>query len=150
MKQGCLLSPSLFNLYINDLIEFISLELGIECGKYANIPILAYADDIVLLAPSADSLQMLLNVLQSWCSSNGIKVNSDKTKVMHFRKQHRPRSKSVLLFNNEPLDYCQEYKYLGLWVNEHLKVNAMLQRVSLSSKLVACIMIHSITYTTLW
>ena len=77
VKQGCLLSPSLFNLYINDLIDLVSSELGIQCGKYANIPILAYAEDIVLLAPSADSLQTLLNVLQSWCTSNGIKVNSD-------------------------------------------------------------------------
>ena len=72
VKQGCLLSPSLFNLYVNDLLVSLSMsEHGIDCDG-CKIPALAYADDIVLLASNPQELQTLINVTQSWCLRNGI------------------------------------------------------------------------------
>ncbi len=66
LKQGCLISPILFNLYINDLaIEIKQLNKGIiingEC-----VSILMYADDICLLASSERDLLEMLQVLKSW------------------------------------------------------------------------------------
>ncbi len=50
LKQGCIISPQLFNLYINDLIEEIqNLGLGIPTDEDL-ISMLLYADDIALLA----------------------------------------------------------------------------------------------------
>ena len=62
-KQGGLLSPYLFARYIRDVISEI-VNMGIGC-KISGISynILAYADDIVLLAPSWRALQMLINCL---------------------------------------------------------------------------------------
>ena len=63
VTQGCGLSPTLFAIYINDLIE---LNCGIDVGD-AHINLFLYADDIVLLSESAEDMQSMLNVLHVWC-----------------------------------------------------------------------------------
>ena len=66
LKQGCSLSSILFNLYINDLIIKInSLDIGIEIDG-ENVGILAYADDVVLLAENEHELQLLINELNTF------------------------------------------------------------------------------------
>ena len=61
VKQGDVLSPSLFSLYINDLaFEIKNANLGIHLNDLT-VGILLYADDIVLLAESEDDLQNMLN-----------------------------------------------------------------------------------------
>ena len=42
--------------------------------------------------------------------------NRDKTKIMHFRTKRRAQSKFDFKFNGNSLEYCKEYKYLGLWI----------------------------------
>jgi hypothetical protein len=44
-----------------------------------------YADDIALLSKSEDDLQKMLNIFYSWCRKWRMKVNINKTKVIHFR-----------------------------------------------------------------
>ena len=81
LKQGCSLSSILFNLYINDLIIKInSLDIGIEIDG-ENVGILAYADDVVLLAENEHELQLLINELNTfWCDNNRLEVNVSKSK----------------------------------------------------------------------
>ena len=68
LKQGCLLSPLLFSLFINSLASDIeSLRNGI-CLNGINVSILLYADDVVLLAESELELQKQLDVLYNWCT----------------------------------------------------------------------------------
>ena len=60
-------------------------------GILANVPV--YTDDLALLAANPRDLQLLLNKVQIWCPSNGITVNMDKTKIMHFRTKRSAQSK---------------------------------------------------------
>ena len=63
VNQGCRLSPTPFAIYIDDLAEEITaLNCGIEIGD-EQLAILLYADDIVLLTPTEQSLQLMLNTL---------------------------------------------------------------------------------------
>ena len=69
VKQGCLLSPALFSIYINDLILQINdLGIGIQCDSRM-ISTLVYADDIILLTEKEQDLQKLLDVVHTWCSA---------------------------------------------------------------------------------
>ena len=52
LRQVCVLSPMLFNIFINDLRNAIqSLNKGVKCG-YIRVSMLAFADDLVILADS--------------------------------------------------------------------------------------------------
>ena len=68
VKQGDTISPTLFDIYINDLAEELKQsEIGIELDIGVIVSCLLYADDIVLLADKEDDLQALLNIVNDWC-----------------------------------------------------------------------------------
>ena len=78
LKQGCILSSIMFNIYLNSLIDDINaLNIGIDNEKLA---ILLYVDDVVLLAENEKDLQMMLDVLNFWCKNNALYVNVNKSK----------------------------------------------------------------------
>ena len=64
VKQGCILSSMLFNVYINDLAcKINSLGLGVDIG-FDKIAALLYADVLVLISESENDLLLMLNKLQ--------------------------------------------------------------------------------------
>ncbi len=86
LKQGCVLSPSLFNLYINGLIKEIkSSGIGVEVDM-EKVVILVDADDIVILADNEHDLRKLLDIIHRWSQEWQMMVNVEKTKIVHFRK----------------------------------------------------------------
>ena len=113
VKQGCGLSPTLFAIYINDLVDYINhLNCGIHVGG-TQISLFLYADDIVLLSESEEGLQSMLNVLHVWCSMWRLDVNEAKTKILHFRNKTKLRSSILFTCGNKTIEYSECYKYLG-------------------------------------
>ncbi|XP_037961125.1 uncharacterized protein LOC119690188 [Teleopsis dalmanni] len=72
VKQGCILSPHLFVLYLNDLHDFLGGGIQIE---ELNIRTLMYADDIVILADDITTLQKMIYKLESYCHSWNLEIN---------------------------------------------------------------------------
>ena len=67
LRQRCILSPTLFNIFMNDLPKHLKAAFGgIQFGDI-NICCLLYADDLVLLADSVQNMQTLLQHLEDWC-----------------------------------------------------------------------------------
>lgn len=133
LKQGCCLSPILFNMYINDLVTTISsLGIGVDLGNEL-ISILMYADDLVLLAETENELQMLIDVLKLWCVQKKMTVNLDKTKVIHFRSPSTPKSNMAFHFGHDDIETACQYTYLGILLTEHLDYTAMAAQVAKSA-----------------
>ena len=118
LMQGECLSPSLFSMYLNDIVEHIeSVEsMGVLLGN-TKITVLKYADDLVLFAKSAESLQLGLNALHQFCKINKLTVNCDKSKVMHFTANKSVTVKD-LQYDGTKLEWVNNFKYLGVTFNK--------------------------------
>ena len=104
LRQGCNLTPILFNLFINDIADSVgngqnTLYLP---GKLNNISIncLLYAEDLVFISESATGLQRCLDDLNSFCNKWHMKVNLSKTKCMVVTR-NGDGEKVNLKFNGE-------------------------------------------------
>ncbi|XP_060589316.1 uncharacterized protein LOC132744577 [Ruditapes philippinarum] len=133
LRQGCVLSPLLFNLYINDLALYLkSLNIGVTIDDEI-VCILLYADDIVLLAETERDLQCLLNGLHDWCSINDMSINTSKSNIVHFRPESCTRSDFVFKCGHDTLSYADKYKYLGIVLHEHVDFNVTARMVAQSA-----------------
>ena len=84
IHQGCILSPCLFNLYVEYIIQNAGLDetqAGIKiAGRIINN--LRYADDTTLMAESKEELKSLLMKVKEESEKAGLKLNIQKTKIM--------------------------------------------------------------------
>jgi hypothetical protein len=119
VRQGGVLSPKLFNIVVDDLSkELNNCYSGCHLnGQSQNH--LFYADDSVVLAPSPDGLQHLVNVCQEYAIGHGLRYNTKKTVCMCVK----PKSKKYLrvpqiTLNGKSLRWAQEHKYLGVLLKD--------------------------------
>ena len=120
LKQGCILPPLLFNIFINDLIDEVKkLNVGIKLDNDI-ISVLVYADDIVFMCENENDLQKIIDTLSVWCDTNDLVVNLSKSKIVHFRSQSIERTNFQFIFKNNSIDIVEKYTYLGLVLNEFL------------------------------
>ena len=76
LRQGCILSPLLFSLYVNSLVyKLKEAEVGVKCGSQVT-PVLLYADDAVILAEDERSMRRGLDTLAEWCSEWAVEINA--------------------------------------------------------------------------
>ena len=115
------ISTTLFALYLNDLaLEIVNSGKGIELEEQLNVNILMYADDIALVSESEQNLQDMIDIVYNWCSKWGMVLNRDKSKIIHFRKKNVEQSDFIFHYGPDVLSYCNQYKYLGCTLDEHL------------------------------
>ena len=120
VRQGDPLSPTLFGLYIELLVD--DLAAGMSPGDtfaVGGVPVysLLYADDLVLVAATPQALQRELDLLGGFCTTWGLDVNMAKTNTVVFNpsKQDRLRTWS---FGGASVKPASQYKYLGLIFDE--------------------------------
>ena len=84
VRQGCILSPCLFNLYAEYIIRNTGLDEAQAEIKIArrNINYLRYTDDTILMAESKEELKSLLMKVKEESEKVGLKLNIQKTKIM--------------------------------------------------------------------
>ena len=116
-RQGSALSPYLFTRYIRDILLCITnSNIGCNIGG-CMVNILAYADDLVLLAPSWRALQLLLDKLHNIANHLDMICNSSKTVCMVINPKRRcnivAHQFPNFTVNNVTLKYVNEFKYLG-------------------------------------
>ena len=88
VKQGCRLSPLLFNIYLSDLPETLDdPQHSNKTFPYPNA--IFWADDIAMFSESEKGLTKMLKTLEKYCDTNELTLNTDKTKCMIFNKTGR-------------------------------------------------------------
>lgn len=117
VPQGAILSPTLFNIFINDITK-----LPLK-GK-----IIIYADDICLKYQNTNphiivkEMEADLKILEEWFKSNKLSLNAKKTKFMIIGSRFVKNDNIVLpKLNDSPIERVNEYKYLGLIIDTELK-----------------------------
>ncbi|PNF22596.1 hypothetical protein B7P43_G12673 [Cryptotermes secundus] len=107
VPQGSVLSPTLFNLYINDAPHTQGVHLAL------------FADDTCLYATDRKEgfivrkLQRGLSSMETWCERWNIKINEDKTRGVYFSRGRRP-PESCLTLNGRNIPFVNSAKYLGV------------------------------------
>ena len=116
VRQGAVLSPALFNIYIDSLFEDLR-KSGVGCViNELYFGCVGYADDIALVAPSREALQQMINICQAFFDLHGIKISTNpdakktKTKVLVYGVQNDLAS---LVLGDKPLPFVDSWKHLG-------------------------------------
>ena len=118
LRQGGILSPILFNVFMDDPSQELS---NTNVGCYHNnvcINHLFYADDSVLLASSPAALQLLLKVCEMYANKYEMVYNAKKTACMVvYPKVIKNMSPPLMLLGGKALKWIDEHKYLGVFIS---------------------------------
>lgn len=152
VRQGCVLAPTLFNIYVAALAIMVDsklMERGLALryrfdgglfnlkrlrakARIKHVTDLQYADDCALLSVSADKLQEILETYSWAYDALGLKVNINKTKIM--TTPHEVQQSDVFV-SNEPVEYVNQFNYLGSIVNNKGNIDAEIQnRINAASR----------------
>ena len=118
VKQGGVLSPYLFSLYLDPLINKIKNSgFGCHVGKTA-INVFVYADDVVLLAPTITSLKRMVDISEEYGKSHKLQFNSIKSEIVIFNNNKNIKIENLkILLNDEEIKISESYKHLGVTLN---------------------------------
>ena len=126
LKQGCILSPLLFNIFISEVSRYINQEglHGLQLVPNENIlHHLFYADDNCIFSTTPRGLQSKLNIIHSMSERLGLEVNLDKTKIIVFRKGGFLSKNEKWFYDTKPVEVVNEYNYLGITFTTKMSFN---------------------------
>lgn len=132
VKQGGVLSPVLFCVYMDVLLNRLS-DAGVGCymgGTFVGV--LAYADDVVLIAPTPSAMNRLLSICDEFAVEYNVLFNSSKSKCIYFHPKSRL---NMLLYrynvsdlnftiNGNVIEFVDSYKHLGHVISSDLADDA--------------------------
>jgi len=132
VKQGAILSPLLFALFLNDLEDALDGG-GIMIGN-CKIKMLGFADDVVVLSSNPLILQKMINSIEKYVGQCNMRLNLNKSKVMIFRKGGKLARNERWTFNGQPVQVVNEYKYLGLTISSKITLRKHMECKSMTAK----------------
>ena len=118
VKQGGVISPVLFCVYMDDLLLRLS-SAGVGCYLGLNfVGALAYADDIVLLAPTPYAMRKLLQICDTYAAEFDVSFNPDKSKCLVIpahKRRHMDRAMCNCFFfiGNRRIENVDSFSHLG-------------------------------------
>ena len=124
LQQGDALSPLLFALYINEAARMAkgsNLGVKLDGQDGPRVPILLFADDVVLLGETAEDLQSLMHIVGTELERDHLAVSPSKTEVVVFDPATAGSDTSGLTMQGQPVSRAEDntYQYLGVrWAGD--------------------------------
>ena len=119
-RQGCIGSPKIFSLFINDLVLFLESQCN-QCvfffvtNEIPDVLTRMFADDVTSFSDTVAHLQKLIDLIAQLCKMVGMEINLNKTKIIVFRNGGPLRAVvEKWYFNGVQVDVVSFYKYLGV------------------------------------
>ena len=119
LRQECVMSPWLFNVYMNGVFREVNVRVlwkGLELLSVNSFSFeinqLLFADDTALVADSGEKLCILVSGFGRVCERRKLTANVGKSKVMRYSRYGNGGRMHVIL-NGEPLEEVDYFKYLG-------------------------------------
>jgi len=119
--QGDSLSPKLFTIFIDDVVERLEKAGTTAVGiNNVSLHLLLYADDIIVLSNNLVDLNNKIDCIREYFVENDLKVNLGKTKIVTFRTNKRKVLYPAAEWGGERIELVNEYRYLGVLFNNKL------------------------------
>lgn len=134
VKQGCTLSPLLFNLFIADLPLIFDHNCDPAILNDSKLSCLMFADDLIIMSQSASGLQNSLNNLEKYCTEWGLEVNLSKTKILIFTPSSRILKSVDFHYRGQIIEIAREYCYLGINITLNGSFNPATTRLATQAK----------------
>lgn len=114
VRQGCPLSPYLFNIFIEEAINEMKEETkGVKINGQ-KVHCIRFADDIALVAENEEEMNEMLNILAEKLNKYKLKINAGKTKIMIVKKTSTIINTEVnIQLGNTSIEQVKEFCYLG-------------------------------------
>lgn len=125
VKQGCVLSPLLFSIVIDEAIKnakkkMKTLKLGHWQMEQTEINELMFADDMAIVTDSEKNLQYNLEVLEKELQKINMKINIGKTKSMIVSRENKTHS---IKLQGKQIEQVESFKYLGSIIENNGKID---------------------------
>lgn len=137
VRQGCVMSPTLFSFLINELANDV-LEHGDHgiqlTPDVVQILILLFADDVTLTSYCPSGLQRQIDILKRFADNFNMTVNLTKTKIIVFRKGGFLKRSESWKYGNEKIEVVNGYKYLGLHFTTKMSLVKMVGELASKAK----------------
>ncbi len=157
VKQGCVIAPTLFSIYISCILHLaenegtlpggIDITYRVDGGlfrlsrlkarrkiKTTSIMEIQYADDNAIFAQSESDLQAILTTLAKAYRQLGLILNTKKTKVLYQPSPSGPYEPPRITVNHEAVENVEEFPHLGSIVSTKANIDAEVRhRISCAS-----------------
>ena len=147
LRQGCIMSPVLFSLFIDEFVELIE-QSGLRCIQLypdiVEIFLLLFADDVAHISDSVIGLERQFFLLNDFCRERKLNVNIPKTKVVFFKNGSLLARNERWTFNGTNVEVVNCFTYLGLSLSMKLSFSRMADELAMKGKRVLISLLHSL------
>ena len=147
VRQGGVLSPLLFNVYVNEPSELLNKSgIGGNMGGTI-INHMLYAANICIVSLSSSGLQQLLNIYHDYCELHDLTFNAKKSMCMYFSiDMNKHCGLPVIYLGNSVCQFVKEVKYLGAMIHSSMKTTINVARQTRKFYMQANLLLRNFRY----